>query len=46
MHRTLESGRYAFIEGTVENPIINRSVVQIKLVDYSFLTTFCPYEWQ
>jgi hypothetical protein len=29
----LESGRYDFIDGTVENPIINMSVVQIKLVD-------------
>ena len=46
MHRALESGRYDFIEGTVENLIINMSVVQIKLIDYSFLTTFCPYEWQ
>jgi hypothetical protein len=33
MHRALESGRYDFIDGTVENPIINMSVVQIKLVD-------------
>ena len=33
MHRALESGRYDFIEGTVENLIINMSVVQIKLVD-------------
>jgi glyoxylate carboligase len=30
----------------VENPIINMSFVQIKLVDQSFLTTSCPYEWK
>ena len=42
MHRALESGRYDFIEGTVENPIINKSAIQIKLVDQSFLTSFVP----
>ncbi len=40
MHRALESGRYDFIGGTVENPVINKSAIQIKLVEQSFLTTF------
>jgi hypothetical protein len=28
----LESGRYDFIDGTVRDPILNMSVVHIKLV--------------
>ena len=42
MHRALESGRYDFIEGTVENPIINMSVIQIKLVVSFFSQLFVP----
>ena len=46
MHRALESGRYDFIGGTVENPIINKSAIQIKLVDQFFSQLFVTYEWQ